>query len=123
MSIHITLTPEEERKLAELARVRGKDPAAHAHDVVAAYLNGADQKAQSRSRRSSPRSGRGGARAAWPTATLTTSWSWSFETPGTSGVGRKGRREPRWPATSRESRDGRQVGGCSSIVAGGLPCK
>jgi predicted transcriptional regulator len=44
MSIHITLTPEEERKLAELARARGKDPAAHAHDAVTAYLNGADQK-------------------------------------------------------------------------------
>jgi hypothetical protein len=44
MSIHITLTPEQERKLAELARARGKDPAAHAHDVVTAYLKGADQK-------------------------------------------------------------------------------
>ena len=44
MSINITLTPEEDRKLAELARVRGKDPAAHAHDVVIAYLNGADEK-------------------------------------------------------------------------------
>ena len=44
MSIHITLTPEEERKLATLARARGKDPATHAHDVVAAYLNGADQR-------------------------------------------------------------------------------
>jgi len=43
MSIHITLTSEEERKLAILARARGKDPATHAHDVVAAYLKGADQ--------------------------------------------------------------------------------
>jgi hypothetical protein len=43
MSIQITLTPAEERKLAELARARGKDPADHAHDVVAAYLNGANQ--------------------------------------------------------------------------------
>jgi hypothetical protein len=42
MSILITLTPDEERKLAELARARGKDPAAHAHDVVTAYLDGAD---------------------------------------------------------------------------------
>jgi hypothetical protein len=40
MGIHITLTPEEERKLAELAR--GQDPAAHAQDVVTAYLQGAD---------------------------------------------------------------------------------
>jgi hypothetical protein len=44
MSIYITLTPEEERKLAELARAHGQDLAAHAHDVVTAYLNGADQK-------------------------------------------------------------------------------
>ena len=45
MSILITLTPEQERKLAELARAQGKDPAAHAHDVVTAYLNGADPRA------------------------------------------------------------------------------
>jgi hypothetical protein len=43
MSIHITLTSKEERKLAELARARGKDPATHVHDVVSAYLNGADE--------------------------------------------------------------------------------
>jgi hypothetical protein len=43
MSINITLTHEEEQKLAELARARGKDVAAHVHDVVIAYLNGADQ--------------------------------------------------------------------------------
>ncbi len=44
MSIQITLTPDEEHKLAELARARGKDPATHAHDVVAAYLNGTHEK-------------------------------------------------------------------------------
>jgi hypothetical protein len=44
MSIHLALTPEEERKVAELARVRGKDPATHAHDVVTTYLNGADPR-------------------------------------------------------------------------------
>jgi hypothetical protein len=44
MSIHITLTPEEEQKLAELARTRGKDPAAHAHGVITAYLIGADER-------------------------------------------------------------------------------
>ena len=43
MSIHITLTSEQERKLSELARARGKDPAAHVHDVVTAYLDGASQ--------------------------------------------------------------------------------
>ncbi len=44
MNIQIVLTPEEERRLTELARARGKDPAAHAHDMVTAYLNGADQQ-------------------------------------------------------------------------------
>jgi hypothetical protein len=41
MTIQITLTPEEERKLIELAHASGKEPAAHAHDEVSAYLNGA----------------------------------------------------------------------------------
>ena len=44
MSISITLTPAEERKLAELALARGKDPAGYARDVVSAYLNVADEK-------------------------------------------------------------------------------
>ena len=44
MSITITLTPAEERKLSELAQARGKDLASHAHDVVAAYLNTADRQ-------------------------------------------------------------------------------
>jgi hypothetical protein len=44
MTIHITLTPEEERRLAELARARGKDPAVRVHDVVTAYLNGPDPR-------------------------------------------------------------------------------
>lgn len=43
MSIQITLTPDEERKFAELAHARGKNPADHASEVVSAYLNGADQ--------------------------------------------------------------------------------
>jgi predicted transcriptional regulator len=43
MTIQITLTPEEERKLNELARACGRDAATHAHDVVAAYVNGASQ--------------------------------------------------------------------------------
>ena len=32
-------TPAEERKLAELARARGSDPAGFARDVVSAYPN------------------------------------------------------------------------------------
>ncbi|MDB5352551.1 MAG: hypothetical protein JWN86_3798 [Planctomycetota bacterium] len=44
MSISITLTPAEERKLAELARARGKDLAGHVHDVVSAYLKVADEQ-------------------------------------------------------------------------------
>ncbi len=43
MSISITLTPAEERKLGELARARGKDPAGYAHDVVSAYLKVAEE--------------------------------------------------------------------------------
>jgi hypothetical protein len=43
MSISITLTPSEERKLAELARAMGKDPAGYAHDVVSAFLSAADE--------------------------------------------------------------------------------
>jgi predicted transcriptional regulator len=44
MTITITLTPDEARRLADLARASGKDASAHAHDVVAAYLNGANQQ-------------------------------------------------------------------------------
>ncbi len=44
MGILITLTPEEERKLTELARALGTDLATHAHDVVTPYLKGADQQ-------------------------------------------------------------------------------
>ena len=44
MTIQITLTPEEERKLTELAHACGKEPAAHVQDVVSAYLNGADHR-------------------------------------------------------------------------------
>ncbi len=41
MSITISLTPEQEQKLEELARQSGKDPSDYVHDVVTAYLNGA----------------------------------------------------------------------------------
>ena len=44
MTISITLTPEQERTLQDLARQSGKDPAAYVHEVVAAYLNGARSK-------------------------------------------------------------------------------
>jgi hypothetical protein len=40
MTISITLTPEHERQLEELARHNGKDPAAYVSEVVAAYLIG-----------------------------------------------------------------------------------
>jgi hypothetical protein len=43
VTIRITLTPDQERKLTELAHAQVKEPDAHAHDVVCAYLNGADQ--------------------------------------------------------------------------------
>ncbi len=41
MSITISLTPDQEQKLEELARKSGKDPSDYVHDVVTAYLNGA----------------------------------------------------------------------------------
>ena len=44
MSITITLTPDQEQKLAEFARQSGKDPSVYVHDVVTAYLNGAGPK-------------------------------------------------------------------------------
>ncbi len=40
-AITITLTPDQEQKLAELARLSGKDPSVYVHDVVTAHLNGA----------------------------------------------------------------------------------
>jgi predicted DNA-binding protein len=43
MTIRITLTPDQERKLEELARRRGKDPSVYVRDVVAAYLDGVGQ--------------------------------------------------------------------------------
>ncbi len=46
MTISITLTPEHERQLDELARLNGKDPAAYVNDVVAAYLNGVKSKGE-----------------------------------------------------------------------------
>lgn len=39
MTINITLTPEQERTLQDLARRSGKDPAAYVQKVVAAHLS------------------------------------------------------------------------------------
>jgi hypothetical protein len=44
MTISITLTPEQERTLQDLARQSGKDPAAYVHEVIAAYLTGAGKR-------------------------------------------------------------------------------
>ena len=44
MSITITLAPDQEQKLEELARQSGKDPSVYVHDVVTAHLNGAAPK-------------------------------------------------------------------------------
>jgi hypothetical protein len=46
MTISITLTPDQERTLEELARQDGKDPSVYVNDVVAAYLNGARSKGE-----------------------------------------------------------------------------
>ncbi|WP_435011095.1 hypothetical protein P12x_002391 [Tundrisphaera lichenicola] len=39
MSIQITFTPEQERKLIELAHARGKEPSTYAHEIIVAYLS------------------------------------------------------------------------------------
>ncbi|MGP0067100.1 MAG: hypothetical protein ACLQGP_26340 [Isosphaeraceae bacterium] len=44
MTIHISLTPDQERTLEELARQSGKEPSAYALGVLTAYLNGARSK-------------------------------------------------------------------------------
>jgi hypothetical protein len=46
MTIRITLTPDQERQLEELARQNGKDPSAYANDVLTAYLQGVELKGE-----------------------------------------------------------------------------
>jgi hypothetical protein len=44
--ICITLSPDQERQLEELARQNGKDPAAYVNDVVTAYLKAVRSKGE-----------------------------------------------------------------------------
>jgi hypothetical protein len=44
MTISITLTPEQERQLEELARQSGKDTSAYINELVTAYLEGVTPK-------------------------------------------------------------------------------
>jgi len=44
MTITITLTADQERKLEELARQRGMEPSAYLGDVIAVYLNVAGRR-------------------------------------------------------------------------------
>jgi hypothetical protein len=46
MTISITLTPERERQLEELARMSGKDPSAYVTDVVTNHLDGVKARGQ-----------------------------------------------------------------------------
>jgi hypothetical protein len=46
MTISISLTPDQERTLEELARQSGKDPSAYAVGVLTAYLNGVRSKSE-----------------------------------------------------------------------------
>jgi hypothetical protein len=46
MTISITLTPDQERQLEELARHSGKDLSAYVNDVVIAYLDGVQPKGE-----------------------------------------------------------------------------
>jgi predicted DNA-binding protein len=46
MTISITLTPDQERILEDLARQNGKDPSVYVNDVITAYLNGVKSKGE-----------------------------------------------------------------------------
>jgi len=46
MTISITLTPDQERKLEAIARSTGKDPSVYVNDMVATYLNGIESKGE-----------------------------------------------------------------------------
>jgi hypothetical protein len=46
MTIHISLTPDQERQLSELARRNGKEPSVYVNDIVTAYLKGVRSKGE-----------------------------------------------------------------------------
>jgi hypothetical protein len=46
MTIHISLTPDQERQLSDLARRNGKEPSVYVNDVVTAYLKGVRSKGE-----------------------------------------------------------------------------
>jgi hypothetical protein len=46
MTIQISLTPDQERQLSELARRNGKEPSVYVNDVVTAYLKGLRSKGE-----------------------------------------------------------------------------
>jgi hypothetical protein len=46
MTIRITLTPEQERKLEAIAHRNGKDPSAYVNDMVTTYLNGVESEGE-----------------------------------------------------------------------------
>jgi hypothetical protein len=45
MTIHIELTPDEERALLEQARLSGRDPAEYAHDIIRSHVSPAQDSA------------------------------------------------------------------------------
>jgi hypothetical protein len=45
MTIHIELTPDEERVLLEQARLSGRDPAQYAHDIIRGHVSQAQGSA------------------------------------------------------------------------------
>jgi predicted DNA-binding protein len=46
MTISITLTADQERKLEAIARRNGKDPSAYVNDMVTTYLNGVESEGE-----------------------------------------------------------------------------
>ena len=55
MTIHIELTPDEERVLLEQARLSGRDPAQYAHDIIRGHVSRAQGSASAAGKPPGPR--------------------------------------------------------------------
>ena len=78
MTISITLTPDQERKLEELANQSGKDPSSYVSDMVTAHLDGDRANREKTFEEILAPSGRAGGKAAWRKRRSTTFSSVSF---------------------------------------------
>ena len=101
MTISITLNPEHERQLEELARQNGKDPAAYVNDVVTAYLNGVRSKGKKTFEEILAPIWEGWRQSGMTEDEIDGLFAQSFRKSGGNGVSRKGRRESARPPRSR----------------------